>query len=210
MENNLKELITLLSLAVIACNSRATHSLQSNRQASSTSATEATNGLENRSAPKDASQRIQEAKTLVDAISIARPLMVDGTEQTSVGALLLASWGITNMKWNDISVKANETSYAETMKDTDRQRGRKLCVTATLGSMQPARFGHGYVYTGVMRTESGELYQYAAVGSTDNLRDTATLCGVVTGKFEYMSKSGVARQAVQIVGMFDVPENRRS
>lgn len=204
----MRKLLALLSLAITACNSPTAN--RADQQRSASPVVPAASASEKRSAPRVSFDQIQQAQTLGEAISVARPLMADRAEQVSRGAVLLAIWGMKKMKWADVAVQVNETSHAAAMKDSEQQRGKRLCITARLAMMQISHFGQGDVYHGILRTADGDLYQYEAVGSTEDLGDTGTLCGVVTGTFEYTSASGVVHTAVQIVGMFDLPVNRRS
>lgn|SRR5512145_2264263 len=204
----MKSIVAILSLAVLACTTQGTRSTTTGEQASASASADGVDATR-RTGSRSRFEQIREAKTLDEAIAIARPEMGDEVERTSSGALLLTSWAIKGMKWADVAVKSNETTHAAAIQDSSQQRGKRLCVSATLGEMHLARFAQGDVHTGVVRTEAGDLYHYAVVGSTEGLRETGTLCGVVTGKFDYTSRSGSAHTAVQVVGMFDVPGNHR-
>lgn len=66
------------------------------------------------------------------------------------------------------------------------------------------------LYFGGMYDEAGKLYRFIAVGSTGALVESsrAKFCGVVVGQQHYQNSAGGVAHSVQLVGMFDLPENR--
>lgn len=133
--------------------------------------------------------------------------MDDTTEDVSVGALLLAVWSNDKMRWADVAVPRNETSFGKIKKDPDAARGRRMCIRGTVVQISKAL---GSMYSGVFGTDDYNFVRYEAAGSTGELieRSRARLCGVVTGVLTYRSAGGRTIHAVHMVGMFDLPENR--
>jgi len=68
----------------------------------------------------------------------------------------------------------------------------------------------GKHFVGLVMSNAGNLFHFDAVGSTGTLVGTnyARICGVITGLYDYSNSAGGTGHAVQIVGMFDLPENK--
>lgn len=152
---------------------------------------------------------IMELPTFAQAVSATLPMMKDTYNEPSMGAVLLAAWAARNLSWDDVSVKKNETSFALVQKDSDEARGKRMCQSGYLVQISKTDMPTGKVYNGLLTTYGGDLLDYYAAGSTGSLvaRSRARFCGVVTGKFDYSNSGGGTGHAVEIVGMFDLPEN---
>jgi hypothetical protein len=151
-----------------------------------------------------------EQKSLADAVAYARPYMEDTANASSVGAVLVATWAKANMTWADVSTARDETSLALVKKDSDRERGKRLCVSGNLVEIAADKSFPGKPYVGLLRTGSWDLVRFVAAGSTGQLveQSAARFCGVVTGRYDYANSGGGVGHAVEAVGMFDLPENR--
>jgi hypothetical protein len=136
--------------------------------------------------------------------------MSDTDDETSRGALMLALWANTRLRWSDVAVDKNETSFALIRKDSDASRGKRLCIRGTLIQIQKEGGGDATFFTGLMLTGNSQLASFIAVGSTGELveRRSARFCGVVIGRYDYSNSGGGKGHAVSVVGMFDLPENR--
>lgn len=185
--------VAVLGLVLLACEAEAT-----------AGKAEATAG----SAEENPFDTIQRATSLADALAIAKPKMGDGVEQVSAGALLLTYWGIERMRWSDVERPLNGTSALRGPAD---EPGKGLCVEGTVAQLNEDRFQKGVVYTGILQAPDLESYHFAAVGKPGDVAAgrQARFCGIVSGKFEYADRNGDQSTAIQLVGMFDVPENRR-
>lgn len=151
------------------------------------------------------------SKTIDEAIAVALPLMSDTVNEPSPGAALLAIWAAGKMKWADVTIPKNETTFALVQKDSDEARGKRACFSTTIIQIAKEKNDMGIkLYTGLMMTGSGNILSFSAAGSTGELvgQSHAKFCGVVTGKYDYSNSGGGVGHAVQIVGMFDLPENR--
>lgn len=160
--------------------------------------------------PEGPLERIMKADDYASALGIAAPVFKDATEQTDPGALLLTAWAIPNMKWSDVAAVKDETSYALARKDSDEARGKRLCASGTLIQIEKQKSDIGKFFDGLLTTYSGSLFHFLAAGSTGTLvqNSTARICGVVTGLYDYSNSGGGVGHAVQLVGMFDLPENK--
>lgn len=144
-------------------------------------------------------EQIVAAASVDDAIALAAPTLGDGAD--APGAWLLARHAAARMTWSDVAREAPETSFGLVLKDSARERGRRMCATGVLRDIERRDVDGRAVYVGSMATAEGDVARFIAVGDTGALvrRSTGTLCGVVTGK---------DGDAAVLVGMFDLPENR--
>ena len=156
-------------------------------------------------------EQIRGQKTLSAAVAAIKPDMGDTANEDGLGFGLLGVWAMKSMRWKDVDVDANETSPALVQKDPDEGRGKRLCAPGTVIqiALDKSDFGKGFV--GLFTTEAGNIFRFFAVGSTGSLveRSQARLCGVVTGKYDYANSGGGVGHAIAVVGMFDLPENRK-
>jgi hypothetical protein len=150
-------------------------------------------------------------KTVAEALNVARPLMIEKAGDTSPGSFLLSLWALKNLQWPDVAVKSDETSFARTMKDSDAERCKRLCMSGAIVEIAAAKQPTGTLYVGLLYSPAGNLYHFAAVKSTGDLvaESPARFCGFVTGRYDYSNSAGGTGHAVDMVGMFDLPENRR-
>lgn len=156
----------------------------------------------------DFMRRLMAAPTLAQAVELTRPFMDDTVKDQSKGAIILTKWAMAHMKWSDVALKKNETSFAKVRKDSDEERGKRMCVSA--GIVQISKVTKG-VYEGLLLTNYGrDIYRFTSVGSTGDLvgNSIARFCGVVIGNYSYHNNGGGSSNAVALVGMFDLPENK--
>jgi hypothetical protein len=148
--------------------------------------------------------------TTAEAFKVARPLMVEKFNDTSPGAFLFALWSMKNLRWRDVSATGDETSFARVQKDVDAERGKRICFPGTIIQIEATKQPYGTLYIGLMESEASNLFHFLAVRSTGDLvqRSYARFCGFVTGKFDYSNSGGGTGHAVDMVGMFDLPQNR--
>ena len=161
-------------------------------------------------AAAEAAATDEDPTTLAAAIARARPLMVDGADGSSAGTLVLLGWSSRHLRWDDVAVDPDETSYELVQKDPDGQRGKRLCVSGTIAAMNPVRTDAALFWNGVLNAPRGRRFAFLAVASAGALADgsPARLCGVVTGRSNVAGPGARAAKAVVLVGMFDLPENR--
>jgi hypothetical protein len=99
------------------------------------------------------------------------------------------------LAWHDV-MKGGETTVPLILKDPERERGRKLCIAGTVDVIERTRVDARDVHTGTLRTTEGPQISFVALGNTGDIVVAAAvaMCGYAHGK--------------QIVGLFDLPENR--
>lgn len=201
----MKQLTVLLCAAVIACGkvevkSDATTSAVTGVSSVPSSTTTTTES------PAD---KLRKMTTLREAIEFAKPFMSDEVNKPSVGAVAVAIWGVAHMKFADVSVATDETNFARILKDSESERGKKLCIAGKLVEIAVSNTDFGKVFEGLLY--NGNLWRFTAVGSTGDLVEMkpARFCGVAIGKYDYSNSVGGTGHAVQLVGMFDLPENKR-
>ncbi|HKQ71898.1 MAG TPA: hypothetical protein VJT73_21285 [Polyangiaceae bacterium] len=153
-------------------------------------------------------ETITSKTTLSDALAIAKPLMIDVPDQESRGTRLLGQWANERMAWSDAKPARDETSVTLVRRKRDTERGKRMCQLGKI--IQLEHFGDAKNAHGILMTPADELVSFLAVGSTGNLSPHrfAQFCGVVTGLQTYTNRGGSLSRAVQLVGMFDLPENR--
>lgn len=145
------------------------------------------------------------------AVSRALPGMADTTNEASPGAAMLAIWASRRMTLEDVAVAKNETSVRLVAKDSDAARGKRMCVSGHLVEIERQDTVEGeHVFVGILQTASWDLIHFYAARDTGSLveRSRARICGVVTGRFTYSNSGGGTGHAVELVGVFDLPQNR--
>lgn len=147
--------------------------------------------------------------TLNEAIDGYRSEMSDEHNALSEGARLLALWGLDKMSWKDLKT-LTPTRSAKVMKNPDSERGKLICFSGTVVEISSQRIHDVELTTGGAADMQGNFYRFTNVRSSGEIleRSGASMCGVVIGTMEYSNSAGGTTHAVQLVGMFDLPENR--
>jgi len=159
---------------------------------------------------KTIKDKLEEAKTINEALAITKPLMEDKMDEISAGHLLLAVWLDQHKDGFFQLLDGNDTSFAVAMKDPEEARGKRICVTGRIVQISVVKIAAGKFNDGIMWDSAGNLYRYTTVGTSGNLVESsrARLCGMLTGRFDYHNSVGGAGHALSIVGIFDLPQNR--
>jgi hypothetical protein len=114
------------------------------------------------------------------------------------------------MDWLDVLVPSDETTFALVQKDSSSQLGKRMCSHGEVIEIhtEPPPDTGGTLTNGLLMSDSSHLYHFVVAGSTAKLTEhtRATLCGMVTGNFDYANSAGGTGHAVSVVGMF-VPES---
>lgn len=136
--------------------------------------------------------------------------MSDVSNTTSEGAVVFAAWAFNHLKLSDVLVAKDETSFALVQKDPDEERGKRLCYGGRIVQITVVKTPFGKGYDGILANQRGELFKFLVAGRTGALveRSWARVCGIVIGKYDYSNSGGSTGHAIQVVGMFDLPENR--
>lgn len=150
-----------------------------------------------------------DASDVTTAFNLAQP--DDTQNEMDQGTLLFTAWSIQNLKWNDVFIQKDETTFAQVMKDPDEERGRRACFSGSIISIETVKVDMGKFYSGLLMTGARNVVSFYAVKSTGNLveRSPARICGFVTGKDSYSNSGGGTTHSVRVVGIFDLPENKK-
>jgi hypothetical protein len=159
---------------------------------------------------KSVDEKVAESVTLPAALAFARPEMADSLNRLDHGTLMLAVWSARHLRWSDVTVAPNETSFGAAMKDPDEARGRRMCVSGALIEIEIVKTTLGKLWDGLFQDYAQNLYKFSAAGSSGELvaESPMRFCGIVTGKYDYSNSGGGTGHAIKIVGMFDLPANR--
>jgi hypothetical protein len=159
--------------------------------------------------PAEAAKYALDQPTFAAALAYTRPKVAD--YEYGVGQAMLTGWAAIHLRWADIEVDASETSFPLVKKDPDAERGKRLCADVTVLDIAASGAGLGKRYTGLMISRSFPTVPYAftAVRSTGAIveHSAARFCGYVLALHRYQSNDG-PREGLQVLGMFDLPENR--
>jgi hypothetical protein len=154
---------------------------------------------------------LMKKQSLAEAIEVVRPSMSDAIDSWSEGGIALAAWAIQHLRWPDVDINKNETSFALVKKDSDAARGKKMCTAGELVQIAKEGAGDTTIYTGLLINAYGNIYSFYVAGDTGELvaNSRARLCGVVIGTYDYHNSGGGMGHAVAVVGMFDLPQNKK-
>jgi hypothetical protein len=157
----------------------------------------------------DPRAEVKGKKTLAEAIAYSTPHMEDTKNTIDDGAKVLTSWAVGRMTWEDLSA-VPETSVAKVMKDSEAERGKRLCGRGSIVEIFTDKLDGSKVFRGQLSTE-GKLLAFLAVGDSGEIVEgsAARVCGIVTGRFSYANSGGGTSHAVRVVGMFDLPANHK-
>jgi hypothetical protein len=133
----------------------------------------------------------------------------DSRNEADVGAMTFAVWSTKHMVWASIQ-KQPETKHALVLKDPVSERGKKMCSSGTMIEIRVDRSTGNPIYDGGIMSNGGKVTRFMAVGSSGELVENspARICGIVTGTYSYGNSAGGTTHAVNVVGMFDLPENK--
>lgn len=94
------------------------------------------------------------------------------------------------------------------MKDPVGTRGLRIC---TSGAIAQIRSDDGETFQGVIADQEYGYVRFLSFGTTGSLVETSwgRFCGAAVGRNSYQSLDGATQEVVLLVGMFDLPANRR-
>ena len=126
------------------------------------------------------------------------------------GKSILIAWGERRMAWADIQ-RLPETTYGKIRKDSDAERGKRLCRSGSVIEIEKVSNATGKYFVGGLIGDSGEILRFYALRSTGELVQGSygRFCGVVTGTDDYENSAGGTSHGVVAIGLFDLPENKK-
>jgi hypothetical protein len=153
------------------------------------------------------SATILSAPSFSHAVELALPMIAEGGKASREGTTLLAAWADQYLAWETIDLPKPETTLALAARDLLPERGKRLCESGEITEI----FDEGKVYTGLLVKQRFEVIAFIAVRSVGKLeaKRRARFCGVVTGRHASAGPEAGSAQAVQVIGMFDLPENKK-
>jgi hypothetical protein len=142
-----------------------------------------------------------------EAYDYSKGFMAETFGKSSLGTLLFAAWAGQSMEWSDVDIKKDETSFGLAQKDIDTARGKRMCWNGNI--IQISKIKELNVFSGLMMTSKRKLINYYAAKSTGELlaNSRTRFCGYVTGLFDYSNSAGGTGHAIDMVGIFKLPEN---
>lgn len=155
---------------------------------------------------------VQEPATLVEAINAYKPSMSDIThassDEYSEGVLSLARWSAGHLQWAELN-SLPTGSFALTMKDPNTQRGKKICMSGIALQIAATPIDDVELHESIISSDAGDIYSLLAVKSIGEVvaNRKAAMCGVITGTRSYRTSGNGITHSLQLVGMFDLPEN---
>jgi hypothetical protein len=157
--------------------------------------------------PLSLDQRLA-GRQLAVALEVVRPLLGDTIDQPSEADLSFARWAARSLTWEDLQ-SVQETEPALVMKDSEAERGKRICASGSIVQIEAQRGNFGRIYGGLLLTYAGTTIYFFAAGDTGSLvaHSDARFCGIVSGRNEYKTNFGGTNQAVLAIGMFDLPSN---
>ncbi len=152
------------------------------------------------------------ADTLAQELSYSIPTMADFNDnEMSTGAVDLVLWASYLMTWKELQ-EVPTTKYGLVMKDSEAQRGKKMCISGQVIEIAADKSLPKTIYVGGLIDQEYKIYRYVAVGSSGEIvsGSRARFCGIVTGRNDYSNSTGGVAHAVHLVGMFDIPDNNKN
>lgn len=156
-------------------------------------------------------QPILAKTTAAEAFAEAAPRMTDAFNTTSEGTRLFTLWSLKNLRWADVGVAADETSYGKVQKDVEAERGKRLCVSGTVIEIASSKEPLGTLAVGLLMSAGGmSFYHFYGVRSSGDIveQNSARFCGFVAGVYNYANSGGGIGHAVELVGLFDIAPNK--
>ena len=122
------------------------------------------------------------------------------------GIALTKAWVEKRYTWAELAA-VPETKRALVLKDSDAERGKRICTEGTVIEISKAASG---VFEGGIMNDGRDVSSFLALGSTGTIvaKNSARFCGIVIGRRSYKNSGGGVTHSVQLVGMFDLPVNR--
>lgn len=156
-------------------------------------------------------EKLDAAPSLQAAVAIIKPLMADESQELCDGTFLMAAWALQHPRVEEFSVKKPETTHQLVSKDSDAERGKRACVGGSLIEIKKEKTADGNLFVGELMAGDESIWHFVAAGSTGALvaQSPARICGVVIGKYDYAGSASNVVHATEIVGVFDLPENKK-
>lgn len=190
-------LILLVMIFAIACKDKKPPPIQPEPTVESTPTPE----------PPNPVNVIKLTKTVSAAVNVAKPFMAHVTDgEVNPGTLLFAVWADEHLTWQELAAMP-EARQAVVMKDPPASYGQKLCAP---GVVFEIRKDGDFWVGGITNGGFHQIVRFVGIKSSGDIvqNSSAKFCGIITGTESYSNSGGGTTHAVNVVGMFDLPENR--
>lgn len=147
--------------------------------------------------------------TLETAIEFSRHYGYGDTDKDSPKTLTFLSWARTQLTWEGASSVKPTTKTGVVLKDPTGAYGKGFCAA---GSIIQISKRYSSDFEVLMSLDDFSIVRLLAVKSTGELveRSRAKFCGVVMGTYSYTTRANGTNTVVDVVGVFDLPENHSS
>lgn len=155
----------------------------------------------------------QSVDTLADALQIISPQMDDHYgNDISPSAAVLALWMISQSPksiWDSLDSMPDH-KRTEIEKDIIPFRGKKLCSRGRIIQIMTDRSTGTPIYYGVLNVGWSGFIRFIAVGSSEGIIENSHVrfCGIVIGLHSYDNRLGGSTSGIEVVGLFDIKNNR--
>lgn len=148
--------------------------------------------------------------TFEEALAYVKPEISDATTDWDRGSYLLGEWLAEHGKWKTIA-SLPETNHLKISKDSEGETGKRLCESGTVTTIKAMKTNGPKLFWGIIAPEESRGTVFLVAGDTGNIVDgsQARVCGVATGIYRLTLKSGEPFPSPKLVGMFDLPTNRK-
>lgn len=162
---------------------------------------------------KTSDELMNEQETATAAFAFAKPLMSDVTidAKKNEGGVLFARWASAHLAWTDVYVANDETSFGKIRKDSEEEIGKRMCISGSIIQIEVVKLDVGKkVSVGLLMSNGGNIYHFVnALSSGEIVQNKyARTCGFVVGAYSYANSGGGTSHGVDLVGIFDLPENK--
>lgn len=126
-------------------------------------------------------------------------------EHENLGRACFLWWARTNLTFEHVNVKKNETTYGLIMKNSAPQIGKRLCAVGSIIQIEESGNTGNTVSYGLISSGTN-LIHFTNAGSSGNLVEgkIARMCGYTIGQYHYNNSGGGSSHAIDLVGMWDL------
>lgn len=159
------------------------------------------------------SAKMNSAPSLEDALKTAKEEFPADARSRDAA---LVEWSEDKLKWADVDTKKNQVSTLLALKDPEGAYGKRACLSGKITTITAVRDADASAlrHFRAVLEGPGEVWSLSAVGDTGELvkGSIAKFCGIAVNVRAQphggRSDAGI-QDILDVVGMFDLPENRK-
>ena len=156
------------------------------------------------------SAKMESAQNIAEALKTAREEFPSDPRSRDAA---IVDWSEERLKWADVEAKKNEVSTLLALKDPEGAYGKRTCLIGKLTTISAVRDADASTlkHFKAVLEGPGERWNLSAVGDTGDLvkGSSAKFCGLATNVRSHKGDGGITVDSLDVVGMFDLPENRK-